>query len=101
MLVPADATVPYTLTVGEISITIPVGAMPDGGPISLFVTSSPDGWFMAEFLPDRQFVTPVLMDFGSVQGETVYYHDGDNLVPLRTQGGKLWSPHFSRYSGWH
>ncbi len=101
MFVPANATIPYTLTVGQVSVTIPPGAMPQGGPVILFVVTSADGWFMAEFLPERAFAQPVLMDFGSVRDETVYYHDGGALVPLRTQGGKLWSPHFSRYSGWH
>lgn len=101
MFVPAGSQEPMTLTVSGISVTVPVGSMPKGGKVMLFVTENSEGWFMAEFLPSQKFDVPVIMDFGTVRDEVVFYHEGAKLVPLKTSGGKLFSPHFSRYSGWH
>jgi hypothetical protein len=101
MFVPANATEPYTLTVGGIGVTIPVGALPKGGIIILFVVEDSDGAFIVDFLPEREFPIAVEMDFGSVRDEVVYFHNQGSLVPLRTNNGKLLSTHFSRYSGWH
>ena len=106
LFVPPDANDPCVLTVGRISVTIPPGSMPDGGPVILHVSTTPDNEFTAHFLPNRQFELPVVLDFGSA--ETVYYHRGNSETPLQTgdvdgdgDGGEISSDHFSRYSGWY
>ncbi len=105
MFVPPAATETYTLTVGRVSVSIPPGAMPEGGRILLQVRNK-DGWFQAKFSPDREFQVPVIMDFG--EAEVVYYHEGREIVPIVTEDldgdgavGEIASMHFSRYSGFY
>jgi len=105
MMVPARATQDYTLTVGDVSVTIPPGALPKGGPVMIHLTADRNGGFCVDFLPDRKFTRPVLIKFGSA--EVVYYHYRNMLVPIRTSDidgdgelGEVWMEHFSRYSGW-
>jgi hypothetical protein len=105
MWVPANLAQPKTLSVDGISVTIPVGAMPDGGIVILRVLREPaKGWFQADFLPDRTFAVPVLMDFGDVYELNYMSPDGpEPIVPRspRLVRARFLSPHFSRYSGWH
>ncbi|OGO05340.1 MAG: hypothetical protein A2Y60_04110 [Chloroflexi bacterium RBG_13_54_9] len=105
MRVPRGATEAYTLTVGEVSVTIPPGALPKGGPVILIVTTGPRGQFLANFGPSYRFQAPVMMEFGDA--EVVYYHYGNAQIPLYTgdldgdgDSGEIESEHFSRYSGW-
>lgn len=105
MRVPANAGEDYTLTVGEVSVTVPAGALPKGGPVIIHLTTDVDGQFRAAFLPEGEFARPVLIKFGSA--EVVYYHDRNTLQPIYTsdvdgdgQLGEVWQDHFSRYSGW-
>jgi len=105
MMIPAGATQDYTLTVGDVSVTVPAGALPKGGPVMIHLTADPDGQFRADFLPDRKFSSPVLIKFGSA--EVVYYHYRNTLQSIVTSDidgdgevGEVWMDHFSRYSGW-
>lgn len=105
MYIPRYARQAYTLAVGDVSVTIPAGAMPGGGRIKLQVWTYSDGHIEAQFLPDREFARPVLMNMGSCA--VVYWVDGRWSVPIRTADldgdgdlGEWWSTHFSRYSGW-
>ncbi len=105
MLVPRHASVPYRLQVGEFSVTVPVGALPKGGPV-IIRTMQRDDWFQVDFLPERQFAAPVMMDFGTAP--VIYYeHNGtqDEIWTSDLDGdgqvGEIYSNHFSRYSGWH
>ena len=104
MDVPAGATEEYRLEVAGISVTIPVGAMPEGGKVMLQVKSSSDGEFVADFLPNPDFAQAVMMDFGTA--EVVYLGQGRNLAQIWTSDldgdgavGEILSDHFSRYSG--
>ncbi len=98
MVVPAGATMPYTLTVGRVSVTIPPEAMPQGGVVSLRVIETPSGRFIAEFLPNCDFEVPVTMDYDTAPW--VEYHLKGQKVRIPTDEGKIESSHFSRYSGW-
>ncbi|MCD6519827.1 MAG: hypothetical protein J7M05_07895 [Anaerolineae bacterium] len=106
MFVPPNATTSYHLQVGKISVTIPPGALPRGGPVILTVISRRGGQFLADFRPDYQFAKPVLMDFGTAP--VVYYWEHGQRVPIQTSDldgdgevGEILSDHFSRYSGWY
>lgn len=96
--VPADLESPVTLTVGRISVTIPPGAMPEGGTISLRVVETPSGRFVAEFLPDLDFEVAVTMDYATAPW--VDYMTKKGPQRMWTENGKIQSYHFSRYSGW-
>ena len=105
MFVPRNTTQDYTLTVGEVSVTIPAGALPHGGPVLVHVVTDSAGRFRADFLPDYTFAKPVLMEFGDAP--FVYYHAGTDLIRIETSDvdgdgdvGEVWMGHFSRYSGW-
>lgn len=105
MMVPARATQDYTLTVGDVSVTVPARALPKGGLVMIHLTTDADGRFRADFLPERKFAGPVLIKFGSA--EVVYYHYRNTLQPIATSDidsdgevGEVWMDHFSRYSGW-
>jgi len=105
MWVPADLQEPMTLSVDGVSVTVPPGAMPRGGIVVLHVMREPaTGWFQVDFLPDRQFPVPVIMDFGEVFELNYMGPDGPEPIiprmPYRVRARFL-SPHFSRYSGWH
>ena len=104
MVVPAGTTEEYRLEVGGISVTIPVGAMPEGGKVMLQVKSTADGEFCADFLPNLTFAQPVMMDFGTT--EVVYVGQGQDWTDIQTSDldgdgavGEILSDHFSRYSG--
>lgn len=105
MWVPRNTSQDYTLTVGQVSVMIPAGALPQGGPVLLHVIADSEGRFRADFLPNYTFARPVLMKFGTAP--IIYYHDGHTLVPIQTSDidgdgeiGEVWMGHFSRYSGW-
>lgn len=98
MLVLPGTQQSHTLTVGRISVTVPPGAMPEGGIVSLRVVETPNGRFIAEFLPDREFDVPVTMDYDTAPW--VDYHAKSGLERIWTANGKIQSWHFSRYSGW-
>ncbi len=105
MLVPPRAAIPYRLQVGEFSVTIPAGALPKGGPVIIH-TMQRDNWFQVDFLPERQFAAPVMMDFGTAP--VIYYQHNGTQNEIWTsdldgdgQVGEIYSDHFSRYSGWH
>lgn len=97
--VPAGITEPVTLQVMDISVTIPPGAMPKGGPVVLMVTKSANGFTQADFLPERQFEQPVMIRFGTAP--LVYYWSRGRTVSIETDGGEFISDHFSRYSGFY
>jgi len=104
MWVPRQMQAPKTLTVDGISVTVMPDSIPNGGPVILRVIRGPDGWFMADFWPDREFEIPVVMDFGGVY--ELNYHAGSSLLPIVPRSPELvwarfFSEHFSRYSGWH
>ncbi|HHX43467.1 MAG TPA: hypothetical protein GX714_05705 [Chloroflexi bacterium] len=99
MIVPPFAQRSYTLTVGRVAVTVPPGAMPwYGGIVYLSVHETPSGRFKAEFLPDREFPVPVIMDYDTAPW--VDYHSPRGPQRMWTTNGKLKSWHFSRYSGW-
>lgn len=99
LYVPAGTTESHTLIVGRVSVTVPPGAMPEGGYVSLSVLETPSGRFKADFLPDRDFDKPVIMDYQTAPWVEFQAKRGG---PQRiwTTDGKIESQHFSRYSGW-
>jgi len=105
MFVPRNSTQDHTLTVGRVSVTVPAGALPQGGPVVLHVATDSEGRFRADFLPNYSFARPVLMKFGAAP--FIYYHTGHDCIRIDTadidgdgEGGEVWMGHFSRYSGW-
>lgn len=94
-----------TLSVGDVTLVIPAGALPLGGPVVAVVKTNPKE-IRAEFTPDYTFRKPVLLSFGKVN--PVYYvqsKNGKDVTPLegyKGSDGKYYFPitHFSRYSGW-
>jgi len=105
VMVPEDASEEIVLAVGPVSVTLPPGAMPEGGPVILHVKWTDDGAFRADFHPDREFDVPVLIDFGTA--ETVVYSGpgGSEVIPTQDldgdgEVGEIYSDHFSRFSGW-
>ena len=98
MFVPPFTQKSHTLTVGRISVTVPPRAMPWGGFVFLRVVETPSGYFVADFLPDRDFAVPVIMDYDTAPW--VDYHSKRGPVRIWTVNGKIESWHFSRYSGW-
>lgn len=99
MYVPAGTTQSHTLIVGRVSVTIPPGAMPEGGYVSLSVLETPSGRFKADFLPDREFAVPVIMDYDTAPWVEFQAKKGGPQL-IWTTDGKVESTHFSRYSGW-
>ncbi len=96
----------YTLNVNGFAVTVPSGALPNGGIIIERVTVKGNGEFSVEFYPDYRFSEDVIMDFRSA--ETVYYHSDSGLIAIPTydldnngEVGEFFSEHFSRYSGWY
>jgi len=103
---PANITEPVTLQVMDVSVTIPVGAMPKGGPVILKVTKTPDGGIQADFHPERQFNKPVIIKIGDAP--IVYYIAKGKTTAIETSDldgdgkvGEFYSTHFSRYSGFY
>jgi hypothetical protein len=83
MWVPAHFSSPRVLSVDGISVSVPPGAIPDGGLVVL---------------------TSVTMDFGDVY--ELNYLGPDGAVPIVPHSevrvhARFLSQHFSRYSGWH
>jgi len=105
MMVPRNATEPSELRVGEFGVVIYPESMPKGGPIMLHARVAPDGAFVVQFHPERDFDAPVMMDFGTC-AEVVYEgpQGNETIVTQDLDGdgevGEIWSDHFSRYSGW-
>jgi hypothetical protein len=105
MWVPAHFSSPRVLSVDGISVSVPPGAIPDGGLVVLTVVRDPHtGWFQVDFLPDREFPVSVTMDFGDVY--ELNYLGPDGAVPIVPHSevrvhARFLSQHFSRYSGWH
>lgn len=87
------------LSAGPVYVTIPAGALPEGGKLSAKVKIDSDGSFEADFKPDTQFATDIVIDFGP-NVTVVYYWDDGVPVLMELVNGKLITDHFSRYSGW-
>lgn len=98
-VVPANAEKATRFNLGRLLMVVPAGALPEGGEITVSGEIWSDGKFVIDFTPDYVFEVPVLVKFGNAK--VVYWHDGDNLVPIKTRGGWVKLEHFSRYSGWH
>lgn len=87
------------LQVGPIYVTIPAGALPQGGLLRAKVKVDDSGAFEAVFSPDVQFATNIIIDFGP-NVSVVYYWENGVPIPQELVDGKLFTNHFSRYSGW-
>ncbi len=97
--VPAGTTEAVILEAGFVTVTIPAGALPQGGGVAAKVKLDDDGTFSAVFGPDQTFATSIIVDFGP-DVEIVYYYSDAGPVLVNLVDGKLITNHFSRYSGW-
>lgn len=97
--IPPATTETEDLQVGPIYVTIPAGALPQGGLLRAKVKVDDSGAFEAVFSPDVQFATDIIIDFGP-NVSVVYYWENGVPIPQELVDGKLFTDHFSRYSGW-
>jgi len=97
--IPPATTETEDLQAGPIYVTIPAGALPQGGLLRAKVKMADDGSFEAVFSPDVQFATNIIIDFGPNVHVVYYWEDGTPILQELVDG-KLVTDHFSRYSGW-
>lgn len=97
--IPPATTETEDLQVGPIYVTIPAGALPQGGLLRAKVKVDDSGAFEAVFSPDVRFATNIIIDFGP-NVSVVYYWENGVPIPQELVDGKLFTDHFSRYSGW-
>ena len=90
-----------TLEAGGIVVTIPEGAMPEGGQVVMHVRWIDGVWFRLDLLPHRQFDEFVKIDFGPFGAAEIYFDGPGGLVRIYPVGGVYETDHFSRYSGWY
>jgi hypothetical protein len=92
-----------TLQAGGMTVVIPEGAFPKGGPIIMHVKWIDGEWFRLDLLPHREFVDAVWINFGEFGDANVYFHGPHGLEPVPSGCAYCWcvTYHFSRYSGWY
>ena len=89
------------LEAGPVTLTVPEGAVPDGGQVGMHVKWEQGEWIELNLVPEQTFAVPVTLDFSEFGDATIYYLDHGQLVLMEIVDGSLTTDHFSRYSGWY
>ena len=97
-LAPGEGTV---LVAGPVTLTVPEGALPDGGLVGMHVKWEQGGWLELNLVPEQSFPVPITLSFSEFGDAAIYYLNHGEPELIEVIDGSYSTDHFSRYSGWY
>lgn len=99
--VPANSSQDYTLEVDGVTITVPGGALPDGGQIKAHLKVKDDE-FTLQLSPEQDFHESITIDLGPDYASDAIVSDsrGETVI-INPVDGVFQVDHCSRYSGYY